>query len=535
MRFAPRFWALAGLLLAGALAVPSLVSARPMYVTNKTSSNVSVIDTAANSVVGTPIGGLTNPYGIAITPDGKHAYVVNLNNTVSVIDTQTKATVGSPVPVGAGAAHIAIAPDGKHAYVASDSADTVSVIDTQKNSVVATIPTGGSFSFGIVVSPDGKRAYVTNELSDNVSVIDTETNATIGSPIPVQTAGLHPAGVGITPDGKLLFIADDNSATGGVTVIDAQAGAALGPVIPTGGAYTIGIAVSPDGKRAYAVNGDPADTIHSVTVIDTATRAPLTTVANTGLFPIGIAVTPDSKSVYVAGSDSNDILRIDPTTNTLSGTTITVGSSPITPAIFPDQPPQATFTAPTAISGAPVTFSAAASTDPDGSIAIYAWDFGDGTTTSAASPTITHTFGKPGTYPVTLTLTDNEGCSTSIIFTGQTAACNGSAVASQTQMLKVAPPALHHRYPKVRIRCPKSSKPQGCKVALKAVTKKRKGKAETKIAKARLRAGRSTLVTLIPKAKYGSNFETATRVLVQEKLTIDGRVTSVFRRLKLLH
>ena len=40
-----------------------------------------------------------------------------------------------------------------------------------------------------------------------------------------------------------------------------------------------------------------------------------------------------------------------------------------------------------------------------------------------------------GRYQVSLTLTDNEGCSTSFIFTGQTAYCNGSALASQTRAL----------------------------------------------------------------------------------------------------
>ncbi len=53
------------------------------------------------------------------------------------------------------------------------------------------------------------------------------------------------------------------------------------------------------------------------------------------------------------------------------------------------------------------SFDGTGSTDPDGSIASYAWTFGDGQSGSGASPS--HTYGAAGTYDVTLTVTDNEG------------------------------------------------------------------------------------------------------------------------------
>ena len=55
------------------------------------------------------------------------------------------------------------------------------------------------------------------------------------------------------------------------------------------------------------------------------------------------------------------------------------------------------------------------STDPDGSITSWSWDFGDGTTSTFQSPS--HTFTKKGECQITLTVTDNDGAETSITHT----------------------------------------------------------------------------------------------------------------------
>jgi|GEM_PF-139736 len=57
------------------------------------------------------------------------------------------------------------------------------------------------------------------------------------------------------------------------------------------------------------------------------------------------------------------------------------------------------------------TFNGSASSDSDGSIATYAWNFGDGNTASGSNPS--HTFSAAGTYNVQLTVTDNEGATNS--------------------------------------------------------------------------------------------------------------------------
>ncbi|MFB9474136.1 PQQ-dependent sugar dehydrogenase [Nonomuraea salmonea] len=54
-----------------------------------------------------------------------------------------------------------------------------------------------------------------------------------------------------------------------------------------------------------------------------------------------------------------------------------------------------------------VAFSSAGSSDPEGGALTYAWDFGDGATSTAANPTRTYT--TEGTYTVTLTVRDPQG------------------------------------------------------------------------------------------------------------------------------
>src|SRR5512134_239709 len=71
----------------------------------------------------------------------------------------------------------------------------------------------------------------------------------------------------------------------------------------------------------------------------------------------------------------------------------------------PNTPPTAAFTATCIL--LECTFSDR-STDADGEVAAYHWDFGDG---AAAGTTmdVRHTYAAPSTYAVTLTVTDDDG------------------------------------------------------------------------------------------------------------------------------
>lgn len=79
------------------------------------------------------------------------------------------------------------------------------------------------------------------------------------------------------------------------------------------------------------------------------------------------------------------------------------------PAPAPNVPPTADFT--TEIDGLSVLVDGEPSRDPDGQVKTYRWDFGDGTT--ASNNVSAHTYATAGSYPVTLTVTDWQGASSS--------------------------------------------------------------------------------------------------------------------------
>ncbi len=77
-----------------------------------------------------------------------------------------------------------------------------------------------------------------------------------------------------------------------------------------------------------------------------------------------------------------------------------------------DKPPTAAFTPPSdPKAGKPATLDASTSKD-DGTITTYYWEFGDGQTGSGK--TVQHTWATPGTYEVTLWVTDNKGQQASV-------------------------------------------------------------------------------------------------------------------------
>lgn len=96
-------------------------------------------------------------------------------------------------------------------------------------------------------------------------------------------------------------------------------------------------------------------------------------------------------------------------------------------AAAPNAAPTASFTA--SGSGTSVAFDASASADTDGTIASYAWEFGDGAT--GTGRTVDHVYA-PGTYTARLTVTDNGGETATAERTVTIAAPNSAPTAAFT-------------------------------------------------------------------------------------------------------
>ncbi|MBI2686797.1 MAG: PKD domain-containing protein [Acidobacteria bacterium] len=113
-------------------------------------------------------------------------------------------------------------------------------------------------------------------------------------------------------------------------------------------------------------------------------------------------------------TSSNTINRLTDLSFTGTTASFTAPAQSISLLVFPtgapNTPPVAVAAATPTSGIAPLTvaFSSAGSNDPDGSIASYSWNFGDGTALAAtANPS--HAYQSAGTYTAVLTVTDDRG------------------------------------------------------------------------------------------------------------------------------
>jgi YVTN family beta-propeller protein len=105
---------------------------------------VHVVDVRRDSVLSTiSMGdGTTKPTGIAISADGRWAYIANGRAAqVTVLDMTARKVVAN-IPVGERPWGVSLTPDGSTLYVASGRSNAVTVISTAKRAVTATIPVG---------------------------------------------------------------------------------------------------------------------------------------------------------------------------------------------------------------------------------------------------------------------------------------------------------------------------------------------------------------------------------------------------------
>ncbi len=320
------------------------------------------IATATNTA-GTPITTGVGSQAIAITPDGKTAYVANyLSGTVTPITTATN-TAGTPITTGASPAAIAITPDGKTAYVANRESATVTPIATATDTAGTPI-TVGSYPYAMAITPDGTTAYVANENSGTVTPITTATN-TAGTPI---TTGSLPCAIAITPDGTTAYVVNDVSGT--VTPITTATNTAGTPITVGNTPWAIAITpvpplAAPSGLAATLagpVSGPPSGV--ALTWKDNATAPAATLVRverasdpgfSTGVtdFTAGAATTSYTDTAVVEGATYYYRVRAE-NDRTISGWSNPVS---ITFTTVPAAPASLTATVTGPVSGPPAGVS----------------------------------------------------------------------------------------------------------------------------------------------------------------------------------
>ena len=305
-----------------------------MFVSNERSGDVTVIDGATDSVVGSfPVG--KRPRGIHATPDGRRLFVALSGSPrmapgldenrapadkradgLGVIDPSARKLIDR-WHVGSDPEQFAISKDGKFAFVANEDDASASIIHLDSGQLRGRIKVSEEPE-GVGVNPANGEVYVTCEEKGEVFAIDPDQQRVIAT---IETGG-RPRSVAFSRDGSRAFVACENGSY--VAVIDARSHKLLSKIqLPTG-SLPMGTAISRDGKELYVSTGRG----NAVAIIDTqklnAQGSPLLSARGEGegeesivaMIPVGnrvwgIALDPAGSKLYTANGASNDVSVVD--------------------------------------------------------------------------------------------------------------------------------------------------------------------------------------------------------------------------------
>ncbi|MCW5982497.1 MAG: hypothetical protein KIT09_30705 [Bryobacteraceae bacterium] len=195
---------------------------RTLLVTRYDSALV-FIDTATDTVRATMNTPGMHPNGIAVSPDGRLAYLAHffdLDSQVFVVDLAAQQIVGR-VSVANYPKSVFLTPDGTQAWVTHWRSQTMDVIDTLTMTVSARVNPGGGADTGLAFNPTGTRAYIASG-ANSLAVMDTATFNVVAR----VTVGSVPTDVAVTPDGSLVVVRSGLSSQ--VSVVDARTNTLIG-------------------------------------------------------------------------------------------------------------------------------------------------------------------------------------------------------------------------------------------------------------------------------------------------------------------
>ncbi len=187
-------------------------------------SAINFIDTASDQVVYTLTTPSTvHPSGLAISPDGKLAYVTNyfnVNPSLLVIDIASHSIVNS-VPLYQFPKSLLLTPDGAQLWIEFWQSNQLAVFDTLTLAQIGTVATDGLAYTGMTFNTTATKAYITTTNS-TVDVIDTSTLHNLAQLPVVQ----HPAGITLSPTGSFLLVTSPS--TPALSVINALTDTVVG-------------------------------------------------------------------------------------------------------------------------------------------------------------------------------------------------------------------------------------------------------------------------------------------------------------------
>jgi DNA-binding beta-propeller fold protein YncE len=472
-------WLLA--LICSALGFPAGASASQLYASDHASNTVSAFTLGASGLL-SPIACSgescenetdPEPAGLAISPNGQFLFVADRGGKGSVGSVSAfKVSAGGTLSengcakakdckTGSEPAGVATSPNGQFLYIANEQSNDLSAYSIGSEGKLSAIGCGEkgcatgpeTKPFGVAVSTNGQFVYTTDLESNEVSAFRIGEH---GGLAPIECPGCHtgesPTGIAVTPNGQFLFVA--NRASNTISAFKIEASGALSAIeceACKAESEPTGVAISPNGDALYTTDAH-SNTVSMFQIEGDGQLSPIecmTTSCDTGTEPVGVAVSPNGQFLYAANVGSSTVSPfsiglgglLSPLSCVAPACSSGSGRSFNSLAISPDPGPTAEFTDTPAPAGSSSGFDGKASTaPPEESVARYDWSFGDGSSAQNAGPSPSHVYNAPGTYTVTLTVTDNLGCSDTPIFTGQTASCGGSSAAQKSEQIVVPVP-----------------------------------------------------------------------------------------------
>jgi YVTN family beta-propeller protein len=278
-------------------------------------NQVVAIDTVRNQIVARiPVG---NPHNIAISPDGRTAYVAAQqpgSTALAILDLTTRQQVET-VPLGATPRALSFTPDGKALYFTLAGSAAVQVLDPNRNQIVDQIQVGESPHHPFVTAT-GEYGLVVVQGPGQMAVINPASHKVIGT----VAVGKFPHWVATTSDGDTAFVTNEGANT--VSVVDVEKQKVLA-TIPVGNAPRKIVVQS--GPAARAGGGLIQASLAPIATAAQASPAPAggaVKIANFAFAPAAITVTPGTSVVWTNG---------DAIPHTSTGTDKQWDSKPIQP------------------------------------------------------------------------------------------------------------------------------------------------------------------------------------------------------------